>query len=252
MVERVDQAAAYVLHQRPYRETSLLLEVFSRDYGRIGLVANGARRPKSRLRAVLQPLQEVLLSWQLRSDLGTLRQAESQGLSQRLTGDSLYAAFYMNELLMRLCVRGDPHPELYLSYQQALRALAESQEPGVILRLFERDLLEAIGYGLQLECEVDTGIPIDAKLNYQFDVLSGAQRTLNQESTTVVSGAALLALRQGQLDDSKLRKQIKQILQAALNNLLDNRPLRSVQMIRQMQASNTSSVKPSLQSKQTD
>ena len=238
MVERVEQARAYVLHQRPYRETSLLLEVFSREYGRVGLVANGARRPKSRLRGVLQPLQESLLSWQLRGELGGLRQAESYGSNPRLLGDGLYAGFYMNELLMRLSARSDPHVDLYDSYHAALQTLSAGQEPGVVLRLFERDLLEAIGYGLELAFESETGAPVEPSGHYVFDPLSGVSRAMQSANAVTITGAALLGLQSGDLQDPALRKQAKWVLQVALNHLLDHRPLKTVQMIRQMRLSN--------------
>lgn len=239
MTERVEQARASILHQRPYRETSLLLEVFTRDHGRIGLVANGARRPKSRLRALLQPMQELSLSWHLKGDLGGLRGAESLSLPLRLQGDALYAGFYMNELLLRLCVRGDPHPDLYDCYRSALLALAQTDEPGIVLRLFERDLLEAIGYGLQLGIEAETGQPIQAQSTYSFDVQSGAKQLSGSAADTGFSGAALLALQSGDLQNPQHRAQAKRILQSALNRLLDNKPLRTVQTLRQMRSGAT-------------
>ncbi len=237
MTERVENARASILHQRPYRETSLLLEVFSRDYGRIGLVANGARRPKSRLRALLQPLREVILSWQIRGELGTLRMAEACSREPVLAGDALYAGFYMNELLMRLCVRADPHPELYDTYRVALTRLAELQPPGLVLRLFEKDLLESIGYGLQLQLETQSGQPVNPREQYLFDVQQGPQIAADKGENRTVSGEALLALHSGDLTDPAHRRAAKQILQQAIARLLDNKPLRTVQTLKQMQAS---------------
>lgn len=237
MTEKVDHARVSILHQRPYRETSLLIEAFSREHGRLGLVANGARRPKSRLRALLQPLQEVSMSWTQRGDLASLRQAEAVGHVPRLSGDALFAGFYINELLLRLCVRGDPHPELYDSYRQCIAQLGQPIKPGWALRLFERDLLDAIGYGLQLTHEADTGDPIQAGMRYHFDPQQGARRrgaTEGDSSPATISGAALLALHSGAMEDDDLRGQAKQVLQMALQRLLDNRPLRSVQTMRQL------------------
>lgn len=244
MVERVEQAQASVLHQRPYRETSLLIELFSRDYGVIGLVANGARRPKSRLRPLLQPLQELSVSWTQRGELGTLRQAEQAAPGLSLRGDGLYAGLYMNELLMRLCVRGDPHPELYDRYRQALQALQGAVEPGISLRLFERDLLEAIGYGLQLQHEADSGKAIEPGQRYRFHSHEGGRPLAPaSEDDTHVSGAALLALQAGDLSDPQLRAQAKRILATAINHLLDNRPLRTVQMLRELRRGQPRAVK---------
>ncbi|MGB1581704.1 MAG: DNA repair protein RecO [Nevskiales bacterium] len=241
MVDRVEQAVATILHQRPYRETSLLIEAFSRDYGRIALVANGARRPKSRLRALLQPLQELSLSWTQRSELATLRQAESLSANLTLTGDGLFAGFYANELLMRLCIRGDPHADLYDSYRQCLQQMAQAIAPGWALRLFERDLLDAIGYGLLLNFEVDSGAAVQAGMRYHFDPQQGPRR-INQSGqnggAAGISGACLLALHAGDLSDPQLRREAKTILQAALQLHLGDRPLNSVQTLKQLQAGN--------------
>lgn len=235
MIERIDQARASILHQRPYRESSLLVEIFSRDHGRVGLIANGARRPKSRLRALLQPMQELSLSWQTRGELGTLRAAEAPTVPATPQGDALFAGFYMNELLMRLCVRGDPHPELYDSYRHAVDALTQASAPAVVLRLFERDLLESIGYGLQLTHEADHAAAVEAQYDYLYDPQHGPQRIVEGQSTDkAVSGAALLALHSGLLEDEQLRREAKRILQTALNRLLDQRPLRTVQALRRM------------------
>ena len=111
--------SGYILHSRPYRDTSSLLEVFTREHGRIGLVARGARGPKSKLRSVLQPFQPVLLSWLARGDLGTLTDAEPQGISHALAGRALLSGYYLNELLQRLTHRHDSHPVLYDAYQDA-------------------------------------------------------------------------------------------------------------------------------------
>lgn len=235
MTERVEQQDGWLLHHRSYRETSLLLEVFTQSHGRIALIANGARRPKSRLRVVLQPFQPLRMSWTRRGDLGLLRQAELDGAVPGLAGDNLYAGFYANELLMRLCLRGDPHPELYVAYSRLLRALGHVESPAISLRLFERDLLDAIGYGLQLEYEVDSGDPIQANAHYQYDALQGPRRVPAAEGESgFICGAALLALRDGQLNKPDHVQQAKYLIRDCLNRLLENRPLKSVQTLRQL------------------
>jgi DNA repair protein RecO (recombination protein O) len=154
----LDQQPAYVLHARPYRETSLLLECLTRDHGRIGVVARGVRRERARLqRAQLEPFQPLALDLLLRGELATLRGAEPAGAPRRLTGDAGLAGLYLNELVVRLTGRQDPMPDLFAAYARTLPRLAE---PGTLawqLRRFERDLLAAIGYALQLDAEADSG-----------------------------------------------------------------------------------------------
>ncbi|MDX1498209.1 MAG: DNA repair protein RecO, partial [Salinisphaeraceae bacterium] len=194
---------------------------------------------KSRLRALLQPLQELSLSWTLRGELATLRQAESVSANPALSGDALFAGFYANELLMRLCIRGDPHADLYDSYRYCLQQMTQGTPPGWALRVFERDLLEAVGYGLHLSHEADSGAAIKAGMRYHFDPQQGLRRisSVGQVSAdTGVSGDCLLALQSGDLSDTALRQEAKKVLQAALRMHLGDRPLNSVQTYKQLRA----------------
>lgn len=170
----LDQQPAYVLHARPYRETSLLLECLTRDHGRLGVVARGVRRERARLqRAQLEPFQPVALDLLLRGELATLRGAEPAGPPLRLIGDAGLAGLYLNELVVRLTGRQDPLPALFDAYARTLPRLAE---PGTLawhLRRFERDLLGAIGYALQLEAEADSGEPLVPEAWYRYQVEHG-------------------------------------------------------------------------------
>ncbi|MEI7038199.1 DNA repair protein RecO [Fulvimonas yonginensis] len=168
----IDQQPAYVLHARPYRETSLLLECLTREHGRLGVVARGVRRERARLqRAQLEPFQPLALDLALRGELATLRGAEAAGAPLRLAGDAGLAGLYLNELVVRLTGRQDPHPTLFDAYARTLPRLVEAATLGWQLRRFERDLLEAIGYGLQLEVEADSGKPLvpDGWYRYQME-----------------------------------------------------------------------------------
>ena len=161
--QRIDQQPGFVLHSYPYRETSLIVEVFSRDHGRIGLVAKGARRPMSQLRGVLMAFQPLLIDWSGGGEMKTLVRAEWQGGQPLLGGQALLCAYYLNELLMRLLPREDPHPTLYRAYGDALRALAAGEGQEVILRRFELALLQELGYGLLLETDAPYLLPRDMK-----------------------------------------------------------------------------------------
>ena len=157
-----DDEAAYVLHSYPFKETSLVVEVFSRNLGRLGLVARGARRPRSSLRGLLMAFQPLSLSWSGKAELRNLHRAERQGAHAQLTGLSLMGGFYLNELMLKLLAREDPHEGLYLAYDEALAAFRAGDPPARALRRFERKLLRELGYGMQLERDV-AGDPIQAE-----------------------------------------------------------------------------------------
>jgi len=170
-VKRVELEPAFVLHHRAYRETSLIIEAFGRDTGRVGLIAKGARRPKSALRGLLQSFRPLLLSWLDSGELGLLTGAEPDGYARSLAGKALFSGFYMNELLMRLMHRHDPHPELLHHYRNAIDALRHGQRNEAVLRIFEKQMLESIGYGLVLDRDFESGEPIhgDCAYRYQTD-----------------------------------------------------------------------------------
>lgn len=217
---------AYVLHQRPYRDTSVLLEVFSRDYGRLGLVARGARGSRAPQRGLLQPFQPLLMSWRGRGELATLQQVESNGASHRLSGSLLYSGFYLNELLLRLLQRSDPHPELFIAYQTTLQGLqAETQRS---LRLFEKQLLESIGYALLLDQEAHSGAPIVSEALYRYELELGP---ISVERATprglCLPGSSLLSLATGDLSDAQSLADSKRLMRAALALYLGGRELKT-------------------------
>lgn len=193
---RLEQQPAFVLHARPYRETSLLLECLTREHGRLGVVARGVRRERARVqRAQLEPFQPLALDLLLRGELATLLATEPQGLPLRLTGDAGLAGLYLNELVVRLTGRQDPHPLLFDAYARCLPRLADSSALGWTLRRFERDLLEALGYGLQLESEADSGEPLAADGWYRYRVEQGPLPCV-AGTPRAVQGRVLLALAQ--------------------------------------------------------
>lgn len=209
---------AYLLHRRPYRDTSLLLECFSRDHGRVGLVARGGR---SRLAGVLQPFTPLLLSWSGGGELKTLTGVEPDGYADPLRGAALAAGFYLNELLLRGCARLDGHPPVYAAYGRALAALrGPAIEPA--LRRFERDLLAGLGYGLLLTHDARGGaIMPDGRYHYRPE--HGAVPAADGD----LSGAALLALQHDTLDDPAHWPALKRLLRSQLRWHFGDRPLKS-------------------------
>jgi DNA repair protein RecO (recombination protein O) len=229
--ERVALAPAYLLHQRPWRETSKLLEVWSRDHGRLGLVARGVRRPNSPQRSLLQPFTPLLMSWSQRGELGNLGAVEAAGRPVVLKGRPLMAAFYMNELLLRLLPRQDAHASLYDAYVETLQTL-EGETPAAGLRLFETRLLSAIGYGLNLD-QTASGDDVEAGLDYLYDLDAGPRLAMGRKGPGVpMSGRALLALSHGALDDADDLKAAKRLLAAALELHLEGRALKTSGVMR--------------------
>lgn len=233
---RVNLEPAFVLHARPYRETSLLLEVFSRGQGRTGLVARGARGRKSRYRALLQPFRPLLLSWNLRGELGTLTAAEAAGADRPPQGRALFAAFYLNELLLRLLQRGEPHPELFDAYLEALAGLAAGAAVAPLLRRFEKRVLEGLGYGLLLDRDVASGEPVEAAAVYRYRLEAGPERcSADARGELVLSGASLLALHRDELRDRRSQMEARRLLQAALSLYLGRRGLRTREVLQDLE-----------------
>jgi len=226
--------AGFVLHQRPYRDSSLILHVFSREQGRLALVARGARRPKSRQRGLLQAFRPLLLSWRLGGEMGTLTSVEGDGAAYDLHGDRLLAGFYINELVLRLCGRHDPHPALYDLYRDSLAALGSEQVLSEVLRCFEKEALACLGYALPLATHCLDGSPIEANRRYRFDVEAGAQPLSLEETARGYSGRTLLALLNDDWTDREALSEARRLLASALSLHLGSQPLKTAQVLRNL------------------
>ncbi len=228
-IERVDLASGFVLHARRWRETSELLEVLTRQHGRVSLLARGVRRPRSGLRAILQPFQPLSLSWSGRGGgLMALRAAESDGRAASLSGGALMAGFYLNELLLRFLQRADPHPQLFDSYVQTLEALATAPAPEAALRRFELRLLAEAGYGLNLDHDASSGERLQPARSYTYVVERGpVPATAGTPMELTFSGAELLAIGEGVFTDRDCLSAARRLLRAVLHHHLGGRPLRT-------------------------
>jgi DNA repair protein RecO (recombination protein O) len=234
---RIALQPAYLLHRKPYRDTSLLIEAFSAEYGRLGLVARGARGRRGGMSGLLQPFQSLLLSWSGRGDLATLTAAEPQGTPYPLKGDAVISGFYLNELLMRLLPRHDPHPQLFQRYAATVQRLADAGPDEWALRLFERDLLQELGYGLLLTHEGESGEMVDAQSRYCYYPEFGPQRAAPGDNECLsVHGATLLALEQGGEGDQRTRSEAKRLMRMILSRYLGPKPLASRELFRQRYA----------------
>lgn len=222
---------AFLLHAREYRDTSLLVELFTPDAGRISAVAKGARRMHHGVsqRAILQPLQPLWVQCVGSRELQTLRSMESRAPAITLRGNALFSAFYLNELLCRLLHRDDAHASLFFDYENTLNALAGVAPLDITLRHFELQLLESLGYGLSLTHEGATGEPIQAHRNYVFDTQSGLVIT-KVAASVVFSGADLLDFACGNFTETA-RRSLKYLCRMALRVHLGDKPLQSRRML---------------------
>lgn len=227
MRRRIEHEPAYVLHARPYSDSSLLLEVFTAQYGRIGLIARGARAPKSRKRVLLQVLQPLLLSWREAGDLGTLTAVEAAANAISLTGEPLFCAWYANELLLKLCTRHDAHPQLFVAYAQLLLRLSSDAEAG--LRMFEKALLDALGYGLAWPDS------LDALSAYHYHPQQGFRPASSADALPqCYVGSALIALRDDSLTQLADYRDARRLLRSAIHPLLAGRTLESARLLREL------------------
>lgn len=225
MTQRIQLEPAFVLSRRPYRETSALLEIFSEAHGRVGLVARGAQSPKSKLRGLLEPFKPLLLSWSERGELGTLTGAEgAPGRAHRLAGEAVFCGWYVNELLLRLITRHDPHPALFALYQTTLAGLSSGDDERV-LRQFEKQLLAELGYGLLLPQELDPA------LTYRYDWDEGPL-----PSEQGYRGDSLIALAEGNLQTAQHLRDAKHLLRDALARHGAGTELKTPRLLRAMRA----------------
>ncbi len=241
-VLRRDEQPAYVLHTYAYRETSLIVEAFTAEFGRVAMIARGARRPRSELRGLLQGFQPLTLSWSGGGELKTLIRAEWRGGLPLLRGAALLCGFYLNELLLKLLPREDPHRELYATYEAALADLAAGAEQASLLRRFELELLAALGYALPLTQEVGTGAPIDPAARYHYAFDRGAQRITGgvaaepDTGAQVVRGATLIALAQRRFPTAETAAEAKRLMREVLDHYLEQRGVESRRLAQDLQA----------------
>ena len=242
---RHDAEPAFVLHSYPYRETSLIIEAFTRNWGRIALVARGARRPRSALRGVLLAFQPLLLSWGGKAELRTLHKAEWQGGLPQLQGRGLLCGFYLNELMLKLLAREDAHEALYETYHVTLAALSNGGEHATTLRSFEQRLLKEAGYALTLDRDVMTGEAIRADGSYRYLLERGpvrvgqaalhvAERGDDDENRLELAGQTLLDMAREDYTSALTLQQSKALMRILINHCLGNQILNTRQLLMDM------------------
>ncbi len=231
---KVDGQPAFVLHAYPYSETSLIVDVFSRDHGRVALLARGARRPRSLLRGVLLAFQPLEIGWAGRGEVQTLIKAEWQGGQPLLTGKALFCGYYLNELLMHLLPREDAHAGLFAVYAETLRRFAEGAQESD-LRRFEGTLLRELGYGLTLETDA-AGLAVDMDAHYAYEIERGPVRLPGPGSSALaVSGRTLLDLARADFSDPRSLVEAKQLMRTLIGHYTSGRSLVSRRIFRELQ-----------------
>jgi DNA repair protein RecO (recombination protein O) len=231
--QRIQLQPAYVLHHRPYRDTSRIVDLFTRDHGRLTVFARGVRGNKSGLAAALQAFQPILASWSGKGEAGQLNAAELVGEPANLPAARLLSGFYLNELLLKLLHLHDPQLEIFNLYNLTVQTLKTGGDELSALRLFEKGLLQRLGFGLQLEHEAESGDPIEPQRCYRYVLELGplpVSAAVNP-AKGVYSGATLLALAAEMLIEQQHKTDARYLLRSALDHVLDGRRLQSREIL---------------------
>jgi DNA repair protein RecO (recombination protein O) len=234
MKRRADHEAAYVLHTYPYKETSLIVEAFARRFGRVALLARGARRPRSALRGMLLSFHPLRLGWSASAELGNLVGAEWSGGLQPMAGRALMCGFYLNELVLRLLPRDDPHEGLFDAYSDALQRLCSQPDHAAVLRSFEKRLLAELGYAPLLDQDAASR-PIDPQRTYVYEPERGpVPANGSSAGELVVSGRTLLDLAADDYERSETREQARVLMRALITQRLHGQELHTRTVLKEL------------------
>jgi len=219
----------YVLHTYPFKETSLIVEIFSKLHGRISIVAKGARRPRSLVRGMLQSFQSLQATWSGQGDIKTLHSIDWCDALLQIEGDALICGFYINELLMRLLPKEDPHEALFDFYHQTMELLSKKDHLSVTLRRFELRLLQELGYELPLVND-ENGGPVNSNKTYRYEVGYGPSETKDSTQGVPILGKTLIDMAADDYKDPKTEIQSKQLMRYLIGHYIGDKPLNSKQL----------------------
>ena len=244
MKRRADHEPGFVLHAYSYKETSLIVEVFTRRFGRLGLLARGARRPRSAMRGVLLAFHPLRLTWSASAELGKLISAEWAGGGNLLAGNGLMCGFYINELLLRLLPRADPHESLFDAYGEALARLSAGASlarasagaaQAAVLRGFERRMLAELGYAPVLDRDAANGAAIAPGRWYVYEPERGPVETRRSDGDSVISGRTLLDMAADNYDNSRTREEARRLMRALIAERLGGQALHTRAVLSELQ-----------------
>lgn len=231
---RVQQQPAYILHRRPFRDSSQIIDVLTRDYGTVSAVARGSRGSKSRLAGLLRPFMPLRVSWVAKSDLGTLTGAEANGPPLGLKGDALLSAYYVNELLLYFLHRHDPQPEIFELYSETIPTLCGNADIAPSLRNFELELLSLLGYAVNLGHVAGSNDNIDPAGHYEYRIDQGPVPVARSEGPLVFRGSVLLAIAAREFDDPDILRAANRLLRVAITHHLGGKELQSRKVLREV------------------
>ena len=235
MRRRAELEPGYVLHAYAYKETSLIVEAFTRRFGRVSLLARGARRPRSAMRGVLLAFHPLRLTWSASAELGTLMAAEWGGGQKSLAGAGLMCGFYLNELLLRLLPREDAHENLFDAYAAALESLSVEEGQAPVLRSFERRLLVELGYAPVLDRDAASGAAIEPDKRYAYEAERGPVETRRDSGESVVSGRTLLDMAADDYGNARTREEARRLMRALIADRLGGRALHTRAVLSELQ-----------------
>ena len=238
----IELTPAFILHQRPYRETSLLLDVFSEHHGRVSLIAKGVRQKKRSQIGLYQLYQPLLLSWVGRGELHTLTAAEVASPRYILQAESALCGLYINELMVKLLPLNEPEPDIFKAYQNSLLGL-QANNTEITLRLFEKQLLSHMGYGLVLDREFENGQLVDEQQQYYYQPDSGLYRWQLDRNQPSISGRSLQHLMNERDFDQQSLFEIKQLMRTVIHFYMGGKPLKSRELFTQLQQYSAQSIK---------
>ncbi|MEJ2256004.1 MAG: DNA repair protein RecO [Woeseiaceae bacterium] len=232
MSKRVQQQPGFVLHHRPFRDTSQILDLLTRDHGRVAVIARGSRSRRSRLAGLLRPFLPLRVSWVAKSDLGTLTGAETAAAPVLLRGDALLSAYYVNELMLFFLHRDDPQPEVFALYNEVIRALGERPKVAVALREFELELLSLLGYAVTLDHEAGSQQQIVGDRFYDYRIEQGPVPVERNSGQMVFRGSVLRAIGARQFDDDDVLRAAGRLLRDVIAWHLGGKELKSRKVLR--------------------
>jgi len=231
---RIQQQPAYILHHRPFRDSSLILDVVTRDHGKVALVARGSRSSKSRLAGILRPFLALSVSWVARSDLGTLTGAEVAGPPLGIHGDAVLSAFYVNELLLNFLHRHDPQPEIFKLYADVIARLGSSADVAVSLRSFELELLSRLGYALSFRQGGAADEELDPERYYDYRLEQGPVPVERTQGPMIFRGAELRSIEAQAFESADVVRAASRLLRHVINHHLGGKELKSRKVLMEL------------------
>ena len=234
---RVQNEPAWVLHHRPFRDTSRILDILSRDHGRLSLVARGSRSAKSRLKGILRPFTPLSVSWVSRSELGTLTGADILKGPLTLSGDALMSGYYVNELLLKLLHKHDPQAGIFDIYSEAIAKLAAGDNVALSLRQFEMELLRMLGYELNLHHDTESQKALVAECRYEYRPEQGPVPVGDKHGSMVFTGAELLAISAQEFERQEVLRNAGRLLRDVISFHLDGKELKSRKVLMELRQS---------------